>query len=162
MRLWLERFGKVVVDVAGFSVSLTKHGSFPPPCWHGNPEIVALKQLFPKIGSPPRFPLLLLSSVWNQKSVNKWEAVLVCSTLQFSGIIPLLVFMFFGWGLKHRPLKGQQACQANREEVSNVVHNGCKKICIDSMICWVCCYLAHSVQAAVFLLSAPYHLPRDL
>lgn len=44
------------------------------------PEIVALKQLFPKIGSPPGLPLLLL---WRQKYVNKWKAVLVRSTLRF-------------------------------------------------------------------------------
>lgn len=67
------------------------------------PEIVAFKQLFPKIGSSPGFPLLLLSSVWRLKYVNKREAVLVCSTLRFLSIIFLLVFMFFSWG--PRPLK---------------------------------------------------------
>lgn len=43
------------LDVAGYSGSLTKHCTFPH---HANsfPQIVALKQLFPKIGSSPGFP----------------------------------------------------------------------------------------------------------
>lgn len=45
--------------------SAPPHQPLPPP-----PKTVALKQLFPKIGSPSGFPLPPLSSVWNQKYVN--------------------------------------------------------------------------------------------
>lgn len=86
------------------------------------PEIVALMQLFPKIGSSSGFPLLLplllRFSVWWQKYVNKWEAVLVCSALRlFSIFFFLPVFTFFSWGTEAHAIRGgTKVLRAPREE----------------------------------------------
>lgn len=101
------------------------------------PEIVALKQLFPKIGSSPGFPPLLLPSVWRQKYVNKWEAGLVCSTLRSFSIVFLLVFMFFSWGAEARAIKGV-ASLANSEMAKNV----CTRSVFRHHAISACCYLA--------------------
>lgn len=80
----------------------------PPPPMQ---KTVALKQLFPKIGSPPSFPLLLLSSVWNQKYVNTERPSLserYCSPL-LSFFIACLCF--FGRGAEADGFS-KQACLA--------------------------------------------------
>lgn len=76
-------------------------------------EIVALKQLFPEIGSSPGFPLPLLSSAWRQKYVNKWTAVLVCPT---AWLFSSLCVYIFSWWAKAQAIKGGASWQAHRDK----------------------------------------------